>query len=106
MQQSMKQKWTEYLKGKGQEIFKEEQVVKKQFRIVEDILEFKKKSEDLLSKLFIEKGDFDQFKMGLKESFEQFLNINPNQIAEFLAKFLDMHLKKSTSQIGGIGNDN
>jgi len=34
--------------------------------------------------------------MGLKQAYEHFLNIDPNKIAEFLAKYLDLHLKKSS----------
>jgi len=30
--------------------------------------------------------------MGLKQAYEHFLNIDPNKIAEFLAKYLDLHL--------------
>jgi len=55
----------------------------------------KRKSEELIGKVFHEKQDFDLFKAGIKESFEYFLNIEPNTIAEYLAKFLDFHLKKS-----------
>jgi len=32
----------------------------------------------------------------LKEAFEYFLNIDSNQISEYLAKFLDIHLRKSS----------
>lgn len=64
---------------------------------MEDLLDFKKRSEDLIKTVFTEREDFDKFKLILKEAFEFFLNKNPNQIAEFLAKFLDYNLKKSTS---------
>lgn len=87
-------------------MLKPDVIAKKQFLIVEDILEFKRKHEELLMKVFLEKEDMDKFKMGLKEAFETFLNKDPNQIAEFLAKFLDYHLKKVTSQVGGLSGDN
>ena len=46
--------------------------------MVEDILEFKKKSEELISVVFPMKQDSDHFKLVIKESFEYFLNIDPN----------------------------
>jgi cullin-4 len=34
------------------------------------------------------------------DGFSDFLNIEPNIVAEFLAKFLDFHLKKVSGQVG------
>lgn len=70
--------------------------MKKSFKIIENILEYKKRSEEIINRVFPLKEDSDPFKFGIKEAFEFFLNINPNQIAEYLAKFLDLHLKKSS----------
>ena len=95
----LRKTWASYLKLRGEELIKEEIVAKKSFRVLEDILDFKKRQEDLLTKVFIDKEDHDQFKLVIKESFEHFLNLNSNVMAEFLAKFLDMHLKK-TSTLG------
>lgn len=81
-------------------MLKSEINVKKSFKILEDILEYKKKCEDLIQKVFIEKENYDLFKSGIKEAFEYFLNIDSNKIAEYLAKYLDFHLKKSSSQVG------
>lgn len=81
-------------------MLKDEAIVKKSFRSVDDILAFKKKSEDLIAKVFPLKEDADPFKLGMKEAFEYFLNIDSNQTAEYLAKFLDLHLKKSSGQTG------
>ena len=58
-------------------------------------MKFKKQSEDLISKVFLEKEDNDNFKLALREALEYSLNLNSNQSAEFMAKYLDMHLKKS-----------
>ena len=95
----LRKTWASHLKLRGEELIKEEIVTKKSFRVVEDILEFKKRQEDLLTKVFIDKEDHDLFKLVIKESFEHFLNLNSNVMSEFLAKFLDMHLKK-TSTLG------
>ena len=95
----MRKIWSSYLKIRGEDLLREEIISKKSFRVVEDILEFKKRQEDILSKVFIDKEDLDLFKLVIKESFDHFLNLNSNMIAEFLAKFLDMHMKK-TSNIG------
>lgn len=78
----------------------DEQIVKKQFKCVEDILAFKKRTEELIAKVFQLKEDSDPFRHGLKEAYEYFLNEDSNQIAEYLAKFLDLHLKKSSGQTG------
>jgi type IV secretory pathway ATPase VirB11/archaellum biosynthesis ATPase len=84
------------LKVRGQALLKEEIIQKKSFKAVEDILEFKRKSEELIQRVFIEKENQDFVKSGIKEAFEYFLNMNPNETAEYLAKFLDFHLKKSS----------
>lgn len=46
--------------------------------------------------MFPLKHEADPFRMGLKQAYEFFLNIDPNKIAEYLAKYLDLHLKKSS----------
>jgi cullin-4 len=43
--------------------------------------------------------------MAVNEGFSNFLNIEPNIVAEFLAKFLDFHMKKSGGQ-AGISDEN
>lgn len=45
--------------------------------------------------MFLEKEDSENFKLALKEALDYSLNVNSNQSAEFIAKYLDMHLKKS-----------
>lgn len=35
-------------------------------------------------------------KSAVNEGFSNFLNIEPNIVAEFLAKYLDFHMKKSS----------
>ena len=68
--------------------------------MTEDLLDFKRRTEDLIAKVFPLREDSDPFKFGVKEAFECFLNLDPNMIAEYLAKFLDLHLKKSSGQVG------
>lgn len=77
-QDGLRKSWVAHLRARGADILREEQIAKKSFRIVEDLLEFKKKQEELLARVFIEREDLDLFKMGLKESLEQFLNKDPN----------------------------
>lgn len=74
----MKNKWVQQIKSKGEQMLKDEAIVKKSFRSVDDILAFKKKSEDLIAKVFPLKEDADPFKLGMKEAFEYFLNIDSN----------------------------
>lgn len=67
----------------------DEQLAKKQFRAMEDFIEFRKKAEDLVSRVFND----PKVKI-VQKSFQQFLNVDSNIVAEYLAKFLDFHLKK------------
>ena len=41
----------------------------------------------------------------MRNAFEKFLNIDPNIIAEYLAKFLDFYLKKNTGSSNATMND-
>jgi len=45
------------------------------------------------------------FNKGVRNAFEQFMNIDPNVIAEYLAKFLDFYLKKNTGSSNATMND-
>jgi hypothetical protein len=74
----MRKRWSAYLKDAGEKMLKDEALIKKQFKIVEDILHFKKRQEDILSKVFIEKPDFEMFRICLREALEALLNINSN----------------------------
>ena len=54
----------------------------------------------MIADVFLDRDDIERFKTTLKEAFEHFLNKDnhhANTIAEFLAKYLDMHLKKSNT---------
>jgi len=68
----------------------DEQLAKKNFRAVEDFIQFRAKSEDLVRRVF---GVAENKIVRL--AFEKILNVDSNIIAEYLAKFLDYHLKKS-----------
>jgi len=39
--------------------------------------------------------DDSEFKIAQKKAFEEFLNIDANKMAEYIAKYLDLHLRKS-----------
>jgi len=51
----MKASWVRYLKEKGSQIISEDNVNNKSFRVIEDILQFKKHSEELIAKVFLDK---------------------------------------------------
>jgi hypothetical protein len=95
----LRAQFVSHLKSRGEEILTPELIAKKQYLIIEDVLAFKRKQEELIRKVFTEKEDFDRFKLALKEAFEYFLNKNSNQTSEFLAKFLDYHLRKNTGSV-------
>ena len=44
-------------------------------------------------------------KNAVNDGFSNYLNIEPNIVAEFLAKYLDFHLKKASGQ-AGISDEN
>eukprot|EP00347_Sterkiella_histriomuscorum_P013206 403365600 len=92
--------WSKIVKTRGEALLKDAQFIKKSFKGVEDILEFKKQAEDLISKVFPLKEDSDPFRTYFKQALEHFLNIDPNMVSEYLAKFLDLHLRKSSGQTG------
>lgn len=83
----------------------DETLAKKSFRAMEDFIEYKKKSDDLCQRVFFSNTvgqvttGSSMSQMGQKivrKAFEEFLNIDSNIVAEYLAKFLDFHLKKQS----------
>lgn len=56
-------------------------------------------------RVFQHKDLQDMFLKCVKSAFERFLNIDPNIIAEYLAKFLDFYLKKNTGSSNATMND-
>ena len=67
----------------------DEQLAKKTFRAIEDFIEYKHKADELVERVFQGKEMQETFKKMVRQAFEKFLNIDPNIIAEYLAKFLD-----------------
>ena len=68
----------------------DEQLAKKSFRAIEDFIQLRVNSEDLVKRVF---GATENKIVRL--AFEKILNVDSNIIAEYLAKFLDLHLKKA-----------
>jgi hypothetical protein len=48
----------------------------------------------LVVRVFQTKSVQDEFLKVVDKAFEKFLNIEPNIVAEYLAKFLDLNMKK------------
>lgn len=79
----------------------DEELAKKGFRAIEDFVEFRQKSVGLVKAVFQNEQLQTLFlTKAVNEGFSDFLNIEPNIVAEFLAKFLDFHLKKVSGQVG------
>ena len=79
----------------------DEELAKKGFRAIENFIEFRQKSEELVRKVFANPSVCESFIKGaVQKGFAEFMNIEPNIVAEFLAKFLDYHMKKSSGQVG------
>ncbi|OZJ04946.1 hypothetical protein BZG36_01755 [Bifiguratus adelaidae] len=64
--------------------------------MVDDLLAFKAKMDEILIESFQHNGDFAQ---SLKESFESFINTRQNKPAEMIAKYLDSKLKSSNKDV-------
>lgn len=86
----LQKNWTAILYQQGFNMLNDENLAKKQFRAMEDFIAFKKRSDDLVQRVF-----HNDFKNKIvAKAFEQFLNIDSNIVAEYLAKYLDFWLKK------------
>ena len=83
--------WKQIIYDQGFRMLNDVQLAKKQFRAMEDFIEFKKRSDALVQSVFRDpRINF------VRLAFEKFLNIDPNIVAEYLAKYLDFHLKKAS----------
>ena len=79
----------------------DEELAKKGFRAIEDFISFRTQSVALVKDVFQqEQVQTLILKNAVNEGFSDFLNIEPNIVAEFLAKFLDFHMKKVSGQAG------
>eukprot|EP00826_Nyctotherus_ovalis_P051143 TRINITY_DN6378_c0_g2_i1.p1 TRINITY_DN6378_c0_g2~~TRINITY_DN6378_c0_g2_i1.p1 ORF type:complete len:612 (+),score=219.02 TRINITY_DN6378_c0_g2_i1:589-2424(+) len=101
----LKKSWTDYLHKKGLVLFQAEKTSEE---IVEDLIAFKQSMDTVLASSFESEKNF---KLSLKNSFEDVLNSNANRSAEYVAKYLDMYLntdalkivkKRSDEEIKGV----
>ncbi len=75
----MRKEWATYLKLALEKLLTDEATLAKMsFRVIENVLKFKKQSEELISRVFLEKEDHDNFKLSLREALEHSLNLNSN----------------------------
>jgi hypothetical protein len=75
----MRKEWAAYLKFAFQKLLTDEAtIVKISFRVIENVLKFKKQSEELIARVFLDKEDNDNFKLALREALEYSLNLNSN----------------------------
>ena len=59
----MRKEWAAYLKNALSKLLTDEVAIAKiQFKVIENVLKFKKQSEELISRVFLEKEDSDTFK--------------------------------------------
>ena len=96
----LKDRWKRHVYDQGFKMLNDEQLAKKTFKAVEDFIEYKHKAEELVERVFQGKELQTTFKKMVRQAFEKFLNIDPNIIAEYLAKFLDMSLKRVAGSSG------
>lgn len=98
-------RWQRHIYDQGFQMLNDEKLAKKTFRAIEDFIEFKKQCLDLVMRVFQRKEEQIMFTKCVRNAFEKFLNIDPNIIAEYLAKFLDFYLKKNTGSSNVTMND-
>lgn len=101
----MQDRWQRHVYDQGLVMLNDEKLAKKTFRAIEDFIVFKKQCDDLVIRVFQRKEMQTLFLKSVKLAFEKFLNIDPNIIAEYLAKFLDFYLKKNTGSSNVTMND-
>jgi len=99
------ERWQRHVYDQGFQMLNDEALAKKTFRAIEDFIEFKKQCDDLVIRVFQRKDMQEIFMKCVRTAFEKFLNIDPNIIAEYLAKFLDFYLKKNTGSSNMTMND-
>tara|TARA_B110000285_G_C14953804_1_gene528146 strand:+ start:283 stop:675 length:393 start_codon:yes stop_codon:yes gene_type:complete len=102
-------RWKSFITDKGEVMLNDEDLAKKESRAIEDFIEYRQKSVDLVKKVFSHQNDpqLQNFlKNAVHEGFSEFLNKEgPHYVAEHLAKFLDIHLRKVAGS-AGISDDN
>ena len=88
-------RWKKYIYAQGEKMLNDEELAKKGFKAIEDFIIFRQNSVNLVRQVF-QNEQLHQFFLNkaVNEGFSDFLNIEPNIVAEYLAKFLDFHLKK------------
>jgi hypothetical protein len=113
--------WRQYVQAKGVMMLNDDELAKKTFHAIEDFIQFREKNVQLIKSVFpqgIEGAvvtsksskasnmDIQQslIKFAVIEGFSEFLNIEPNIVAEYLAKFLDFHLRKSS--VSNLSDEN
>ncbi|GMH32280.1 hypothetical protein BSKO_00114 [Bryopsis sp. KO-2023] len=84
---SLKVAFQDYIRKKGSQIMTDEG---KDKEMVEKLLEFKSRLDDILATAFHSNKNFIQ---ALKEAFEKFINQRQNKPAELTAKFIDAKLR-------------
>lgn len=101
LQNDYRLRWKKYVFSHGEKLLNDEELAKKGFKAIEDFIEFRTKSVSLVKEVFAEQKQVELFLYkAVNDGFSDFLNIEPNIVAEFLAKFLDFHMKKSSGQVG------
>lgn len=89
-QKPLRLAWNQYIKRKGSELVNDRS---KDKTMIEELLSFRSKLDQLLVECFENDGDF---LYSLKEGFESAVNSRMNAPSELLAKFLDRHLQSGS----------
>jgi cullin 4 len=90
-----------YIVAKGESMLMDEELAKKESKAIEDFIEFRQSSVELVKKVFSGPQQTNFLKNAVHEGFSVFLNKEgPEFVAEHLAKYLDFHLRKVSGQAG------
>ena len=86
-QEPLRDTYSGYIRRHGEDLVND---TTREREMVTDLLQFQQRMENALNTAF---ENDDRFRLALKNSFEHFINLKANKVAEFMAKFADKQLR-------------
>jgi cullin-4 len=86
-QDSLRDAFSGYIRRHGEDIIND---TTREKEMISDLLVFQQRMVDAVMSAF---ANDDRFRLALKNSFEHFMNLKANKVAEFMAKFVDKQLR-------------
>lgn len=84
----------------------DKELSKTQFKSIQNFIDYKLAAEELILRVFTEKAQqTEMHNFCIKKGFQKFLNVDSSVMAEYLAKFLDFHLKRTSKSTVGMNDE-